>query len=85
MNDIGFDLETVYDQEIAPLVTEIIAICQRVDMPMIASFAYATGRTCTSAIVESERTPESFVTAQKEVMGPVETFWMVSRLQENGQ
>ena len=83
MKETEFDLEAVYDNEIAPLMKEIIAICQRVDMPMVAFFAYATGRTCTSAIVESERTPESFVTAQKEVMG--ETFWMVSRLQENGQ
>jgi len=82
MSDIGFDLETVYDEEIAPLMEKIIAICQRVDMPMIASFAYATGSTCTTAIIDSERTPERFVAAKKKIMEP-ETFWMASRLQED--
>lgn len=36
-----FDQEKVYDTEIAPLMTQIIEICKRVDMPFIASFAYA--------------------------------------------
>jgi hypothetical protein len=35
-----YDLESVYDDEIAPLMTEIIAISKRVGMPMFASFAY---------------------------------------------
>lgn len=35
-----FDLEAVYDAEIAPLMTQIIAICQRHNMPMLASFMY---------------------------------------------
>ena len=82
MSKIGFDLETVYDEEIAPLMEKIISICQRVDMPMMASFAYATGSTCTTALVTSERTPARFVAAQKKIMEP-ETFWMASRLQED--
>jgi hypothetical protein len=36
----AWNLEAVYDSEIAPLMAQIIQICQRVDMPMVASFAY---------------------------------------------
>lgn len=32
------DREDVYDNEVAPLMTEIIAICQRAQIPMLASF-----------------------------------------------
>lgn len=35
-----FDLESVYDEEIAPLMTKIIDICKRHKMPMLASFMY---------------------------------------------
>ena len=84
MNETKFNLENVYDDEIAPLMKKIIDVCLRVNMPMVASFAYATGSTCTTALVTSERTPERFVAAQKKIMEPV-TFWMASHLQENGQ
>jgi hypothetical protein len=39
-----FDLEAVYDNEISPLMEQIIAICKRERMPMIASFCYAKGK-----------------------------------------
>lgn len=39
-----FDLESVYDKEISPLVAEIIKICKRAGMPMLASFCYAAGK-----------------------------------------
>lgn len=35
-----FDLESVYDEEIAPLMTKIIDICKRHKMPMLATFMY---------------------------------------------
>jgi len=35
-----FDLESVYDEQIAPLMTQIIDICKRHKMPMLASFMY---------------------------------------------
>lgn len=40
----AFDLEQVYDKEVDPLMDQIIAICKRVKMPMIACFCYAKGR-----------------------------------------
>ncbi len=39
-----FDLEAVYDEQIFPLMAQIIEICKREKMPMMASFCYATGR-----------------------------------------
>jgi len=35
-----FDCEKVYDEEISPLITQIIEICNKHKMPMLASFAY---------------------------------------------
>lgn len=36
-----FDREGVYDEEIAPLMAQILAICKREKIPMLASFLYA--------------------------------------------
>jgi hypothetical protein len=59
-----FDLEAVYDNEIAPLMTEIIAICQWHGIPMVASFAYARSEdaasVCTTSIPFEGRTPDQF-------------------------
>lgn len=35
-----WDLETVYDEQIAPLMAQVIAICKAHRIPMIASIAY---------------------------------------------
>jgi len=37
----SFDMEAVYDAEIAPLMAQIIEICKREGMPFLASFMYA--------------------------------------------
>jgi hypothetical protein len=36
-----FDLEAVYDEQIAPLMARIIEVCQANNIPMLASFAYS--------------------------------------------
>jgi hypothetical protein len=38
MSKEGFDLEAVYDAEIAPLMTQIIEICHKHKLPMFATF-----------------------------------------------
>lgn len=38
-----FDLEPIYDEKIAPLMSQIIAICKEHKMPMLATFFYARG------------------------------------------
>jgi hypothetical protein len=34
--------EAVYDEKIAPLMSQIIAICKEHEIPMVATFQYAT-------------------------------------------
>lgn len=40
MSDKSFDLESVYDEQIAPLMTQIIAVCKEHHLPMFATFLY---------------------------------------------
>ena len=60
-----YDLEAVYDAEIAPLMTQIIAICQRTGLPLVASFAYrcdAAGKYnfCSTVSLPPGRIPATF-------------------------
>ncbi len=69
-----FDLEAVYDSEIAPLMTQIIAICKKHSMPMFASFAFANTEEegwnyCTTYLHTDGRRPRSFAVASREVCG----------------
>jgi len=68
----AFDLESVYDDEIAPLMTQILAICKRERLPMFASFAYhfdhEDGHSfCTSHLNWPERDVRQFRAAENEV------------------
>jgi hypothetical protein len=62
-----FDLEAVYDAEIAPLMRQIIAICKRERMPVFASFAYGSDGEghdfCTTHLPFDGRTPPQFTKA----------------------
>ena len=40
----SFDKEPVYDAEIAPLIKQIIDVCKRNNIPMLATFVYGKGR-----------------------------------------
>lgn len=50
MTDDTFDLESVYDDQIAPLMKQIIAICKTHKMPIAATLEYATDNHCTTVI-----------------------------------
>lgn len=50
MTDKTFDLESVYDDQIAPLMTQIIAICAKHKLPIAATFEYATDDFCTTTM-----------------------------------
>ena len=50
------DLEAVYDQKIAPLMNQLLAICQEHHIPMLATFEYAEGAFATS-FMENEGHP----------------------------
>ncbi|WP_127833980.1 hypothetical protein [Pantoea dispersa] len=50
-----FDLENVYDEQISPLVQQIIDICNENQIPMVCSFAYKNdaengGSFCSTAL-----------------------------------
>lgn len=43
---MALDNEAIYDQEIAPLMSQIIDICKKHQIPMFATFEYAPGSFC---------------------------------------
>ena len=69
-----YDLESVYDNQISPLIHEIITICRRVNMPMLTVFQYASdsptdgASLCTSAYIPIPRTTAQLVAAKDIVM-----------------
>jgi hypothetical protein len=70
-----FDLEAVYDAEIAPLMTQIIDVCKRHGMPMVASFCYAVSEEdgfdfCTSSVPRDNWAPPAFDEARRAFMSP---------------
>lgn len=59
MNDCTWDKEKVYDEEISPLMVQIIAICKREEMPIVASIQYRAGGDegpgyCTTVILDGK-------------------------------
>jgi hypothetical protein len=44
------DKEAVYDEQISPLMIQIIAICKQNGIPVFASFVYAPDNFCTTHI-----------------------------------
>ena len=71
----SFDLEAIYDSEIAPLMTQIIGICKTHGMPMVASFVYANDGNggedlCTSLIPRGEWLPPEFEAFVKAIKRP---------------
>lgn len=65
MESEDFDLEEVYDTEIAPLMTRIIEICKHYKMPMVASFCYKSDDDgedfCSTYIEHDNRTIDTYV------------------------
>jgi len=55
--------EAVYDEQISPLMTEIIRLCKEHDIPMVASFQYNDDRPdgdaalCTTVILNQTPPP----------------------------
>jgi len=44
------DKESIYDEQISPLMLKILDICKQEGISMFASFEYAENKFCTSAI-----------------------------------
>jgi len=45
-----FDKEAIYDEQIAPLMSQIIAVCKEHGIPVVAQFQYAEDGYCTTRI-----------------------------------
>ena len=50
MSDERGPREAIYDDEIYPLMEQVIAICKRADIPMVANFRLDGDLACTTAI-----------------------------------
>lgn len=64
----AYDLEDVYDEQISPLMTQIIEICKKHDMPMLCTFQYAHNdeqgdAQCTTAVAPPERASDRLMQA----------------------
>ncbi len=44
------DKEAIYDNQISPLMTQLLEVCQREGIPMFASFQFSEEGFCTSAL-----------------------------------
>jgi hypothetical protein len=59
---MNFDKESVYDEQLAPLMTQILEICEANEIPMIADFFLKRDEEqgdlhCTSALAHYPHTP----------------------------
>lgn len=56
---VYYDLETVFDEKIHPLLKTIVNICNEYNLPMVASFQYANSKNnvmlCTSVVNPPKR------------------------------
>jgi hypothetical protein len=63
MTQETYNLEHVYDREIAPLMAQILTICEQHHLPMVAAFAFSSAHDgdevgiCTSALLYPKRQP----------------------------
>jgi hypothetical protein len=54
----AFDLEWVYDAEIAPLMSQVIEICKNHNLPMFSTFLYANDEDNGPALCTSNVMPD---------------------------
>ncbi len=79
-----YDLEDVYDNEISPLMATVIDVCNRVGMPMVATFACRNHEDvgldlCTSSISRSGWQPSVIRKATKVITTHLVAVGMIGR------
>lgn len=73
------DNEVVYDEQIHPLMAQIIAICKEHGIPMLASFVYAPGEFCTTHIPgPKDDEPSQKLEGARQVIKPPSAFAMLT-------
>lgn len=61
----GESLERVYDEKIAPLMDQIIAVCKEHEMPVVASFQYGAEDLCTTFLPFGHRMNDRLLTCRR--------------------
>ncbi|HBR2117531.1 TPA: hypothetical protein L9N02_004021 [Klebsiella quasipneumoniae subsp. similipneumoniae] len=69
-----YNLESIYDEKISPLMRQIIDICKEHNMPMVASFAYENSEEngigcCTTKLTFEGRYIKEFAEATSIIRG----------------
>lgn len=60
-NEEPWDKESVYDEQISPLISKVIAICTEHGIPYLSSFLLnSEGLNCTTSLLGSERAPKNY-------------------------
>jgi hypothetical protein len=58
------DNEDIYDEQISQLMEQIIAICKKHKIPMLASFQYHPDGLCTTCLPRKGQAPQLTAAAQ---------------------
>ena len=83
--------EEIYDQQIGPLMAQVIAICKEHKIAFVATYSLASqddeGLQCTSALLEDDcDPPDSYIASMRLIYGRSrEPLMMVTTRDESGQ
>jgi hypothetical protein len=87
----NWDKEAIYDAEVAPLMAQIIEICKREDIPLVASFKYAHNidgagedGLCTT-VVPGANQPEEFKRAAMAIYSPRDALLLLTTRDSEGR
>jgi hypothetical protein len=85
---IPWDKEAVYDAEISPLMSRIIAICKEHEIPCVASFQYVDDVErgpghCTTALVNEARGDSLFIRKVATAARPEKPFVLAETIVTN--
>ena len=73
--------ESVYDEQVAPLMTTILAICKEHKIAMIADFGLGDDLHCTSALLDDEYEPSTSQLSALVNLKPAEPFVMAETIE----
>ena len=81
MGDLSMTKEEVYDREIAPLMSQIIGVCKREKISLVADFGLDGDLHCTTALTKEEflPSPEQLKAVSLLIAPPGPTLLMITK------